>query len=212
MVVNRVFEFISGAVIKLVDDYYDMNTQVSKNLVLIFQVLLILPIVYWVTRGNDYIFVLFALIVGCYLSKKIDTNYYKVISILTLSLIIVLVLSQGPLNFINSVDPFLLFVSLMFLIVICLESKYFKEEFSMNKIFVRFMCLVASIALYYNKEIIKIVTEIPIFNRIFNSLMTLKPLNYMMDKVNLPVALSSYVVAMGYFSTNVINMYIKMNK
>lgn len=211
MLFNRILEFLSGAGIKLVDDFYDMDTPCKKNVVLALQFLIFIPILYWVTRGNDYIFVLFVLILGSYLSGKIDTKYYKVVSIITLSLMAVLVLQQGPKNFVKSIDLFLLGAGIIAIFMIYMESKCFKEEFSVNKMFARFLCLVVAVSLYYNKEILKIATEIPILNRIYNGLMEITPLKYITEKANLPVALSSYMMAIGYISMNLVNMYMKMN-
>ena len=151
MLTNRIIEFATGVVTKILDDYYDMDIKYNKYLVIFLQFTMVCSLFYWVSQGNDYIFALFAIVISCYFAGNIDTDFYEIGIILISSLIIVLVLSQGVINFIKSVDPFLIVVSCVIFISVVMEANKFKEEYSNKKIFLRFLSLLITVFLYYNR-------------------------------------------------------------
>ena len=73
---NRIFSFIFGSLVKIVDDYYDTGLYNSK-IINVVKLLLIGCIFIWCNFGIEYTvgFLVGSLI--CYYSKQIDQIFYK---------------------------------------------------------------------------------------------------------------------------------------
>jgi len=209
---NRLIELFAGIGTKIIDDYYDMNIKYSRYVVLALQLFMFYPLFYWVNQGNNYIFSLLMVILTCIFCGQVDTKFYKVFGLFAISLTLILILQQGVVSFFKSVDPFVIVVMVLFFICVNREEKEFQEEYSQRKIIIRTLVLFIVICLYFNKEIIGYGNKVPHISKFLNRLNQFKPINYLSQKINIPLAKSAYTFGIGYFSTSIITMLLEINK
>jgi len=146
--IDNIISFILGSIIKVVDDHYDMNIH-NKKLIKNLKFIGLLGLIYWLNLGIEYNFILVVETIICYFVKQIDNKFYKYVAYYILINFfyqkIILKKNVFSSNFTlkNTIINSLLIISVIFI-----ESKIFKEEYSLKKILCRSMVFFFGFSLY----------------------------------------------------------------
>ena len=135
--IDNIISFTLGSIIKIVDDHYDMKIH-NKEFIKILKFIGLLGLIYWTNLGIEYNFILLVETIICYFVKQIDNKFYKYVAYyIVLNFLYQKIILKKNVFSPNFTIKSTFINSFITITVILIESKIFKEEYSLRKILCR---------------------------------------------------------------------------
>ena len=195
---------IVGVLLKIIDDYYDMDL-FNEKIMMISQLALVMISLFLFLNYKPYVLMttFSCLSIWFYEGQMSDKDgnpvwFYYLINIIAFGFFIYYLFTSGYSSIFEKMDYFEIFGLIYLFISLYFENKWFPEDVSISKIIYRILLVVISIFyLNYEEKINRKVYELYTGDEIY------------IEKKTVVIRLLT-LLAVGYFSMSVINMMYAM--